>query len=179
MLKYKLLILLTLLSYQEAFTQNIEKPSEGKSLVYFVRSAGTGALINFKYFDGEKYIGKFNGVNYLKYECDPGEHIFWVTAENRSFLQGKLEKNKTYMVEVRPQMGAIKARVLIKPITDDKKKQKALKLISKKDAIDLNADQVAIESEKLQFYIENGMDKYKRDLDKGVIFEILQTATMN
>ena len=45
--------------------QELRKPSEGKCLVYFVRSSSMGFLINFKYFDGDKYLGKFNHGKYL------------------------------------------------------------------------------------------------------------------
>ncbi|MEL7006912.1 MAG: hypothetical protein AAFN93_29970 [Bacteroidota bacterium] len=84
MAKSVLLSALFILLNFTAFSQEVKKPAEGKSLVYFVRPSAAGALINFKYFDGEKYLGKINGANYFIYECDPGEHIFWAafTAPN-------------------------------------------------------------------------------------------------
>lgn len=111
MKKIQILVLAFLLLFSSAQlqAQSLATPSEGKALVYFIRSAGTGALVNFKYFDGEKYLGKFSGMNYFLYECDPGEHVFWVTSENRQFIEADLLPNKVYMVEVIPTTGAIKA----------------------------------------------------------------------
>jgi hypothetical protein len=56
--------------------QELLKPSPGKALLYFVRFSGTGALINFKYFHDDHYLGKFSGINYFTYETEPGEHVF-------------------------------------------------------------------------------------------------------
>ena len=54
----KIVLLLLLFSYF-GFSQVIESPKEGKVLVYFTRYDATGFLINFKYFDGDKYLGNF------------------------------------------------------------------------------------------------------------------------
>lgn len=153
------LSLLLCLAAPCTYGQQYEKPAEGKSLVYFVRSSGTGALINFKYFDGEKYLGKMNGVHYFVYECDPGKHIFWVAAENRDFLTADLKPNGTYIVEVRPTMGAIKAAVRLHPVSpDDAKKLKQVnKLLAKKDGKELKGQE-----EDMAFFIENGMERYEK-----------------
>ncbi len=85
-----------------AFGQEFQRPAEGKSLVYFTRYGGALALIDFRYFDGQKYLGRVGGNNYFIYECDPGEHVFWVSAENNAFIKGNLKPNSTYVIEVRP-----------------------------------------------------------------------------
>lgn len=64
-MKKTLLLLLFTFVVSLTFAQEFKKPAEGKALVYFVRFSGTGALINFKYFDGETYLGKMNGVHYF------------------------------------------------------------------------------------------------------------------
>jgi hypothetical protein len=56
--------------------QELIPPSPGKSMVYFVRSPGSGALVNFKYFDGEKYLGKFNARGYWFMRLSPGTMFF-------------------------------------------------------------------------------------------------------
>ena len=149
--------------------QNLASPSEGKSLVYFVRSSGTGALVNFKYFDGEDYLGKFSGKNYIIHECEPGKHVFWVTSENRDFIEADLLPDKVYFVEVRPTMGAFKAAVKLFPLANDDSKgvKKLYKIIGKKDPIILDNMEVEAENERLEFYIENGMKKYQADKEKG------------
>ena len=72
----KVLLIVVVLFATAMYSQDLKKPSEGKSLVYFVRSSSVGFLINFKYFDGEQYLGKFNYGKYLVYECEPGKHLF-------------------------------------------------------------------------------------------------------
>lgn len=122
-------LILTIVSLNVS-AQDLMVPAEGKSLIYFARTSGTGALINFKYFDGEKYLGKFSGVNYMVYECEPGDHILWIGAENRDFVSANLLPGKTYLMEVRPTMGAFKAAVKLFPLspTDEKAVKKIAKI---------------------------------------------------
>lgn len=99
-----------------AISQEYRKPSEGKSLVYFVRTPGMGSLVNFKFFDGEQFLGKMKGTNYFTYECDPGDHLFWVSSENRDFIHGKLVADATYIFVAKPQAGALKTRVKLEQV---------------------------------------------------------------
>ncbi|MCH7402673.1 DUF2846 domain-containing protein [Belliella kenyensis] len=151
-----------------SFSQTLKSPPEDKALVYFVRSNGTGALINFKFFDGEKYLGKFNGMKYFIYECEPGEHVFWAASENRSFVEAELQSGKTYVIDVRPTPGAMKSAVKLIPVTaDNAKAMKHInKLISKKEPIDLDAKDFSNEAEDLDFFIQNGLKKYMNDRSK-------------
>jgi len=150
--------------------QELKTPTPGKSLVYFVRVSGTGALmINFKYFHGDHYIGKFSGVNYFLYECDPGPQMFWVSAENRDFLEANLLPDKVYVVEVRPTLGAFKAAVKLIPIlnTDVKDVQRITKILTKKVPIQLDPNDFSDEKEDLKFFISNGLKKYNADKAAG------------
>lgn len=110
------MILLFSISVQ---AQDLKKPSEGKAMVYFTRVDAMGFLINFKYFDGEKYLGKFNYGKYLAYECEPGKHLFWTKSENSDFVEAELEPNKVYILDSQPQMGAFKAGVKLIPFNND------------------------------------------------------------
>jgi hypothetical protein len=56
-----------LFAFGTLYGQKFQSAPEGKALVYFVRTNGTGAMINFKYFDGEQYLGKMKGVNYTNF----------------------------------------------------------------------------------------------------------------
>ena len=151
------LVLSLLASY--AYGQEYKKPAEGKSLVYFVRPSATGALINFKYFDGEKYLGKMNGINYFIYECDPGQHIFWVAAENRDFVTADLKPNATYIVEVRPTMGAFKAAVQLHQLSpQDTKKLKTINKVLEKN----NPSELKGQEEDMAFFIKNGLERYEK-----------------
>lgn len=171
----KILLLLTFFTLGFlSYSQDFKQPAEGKSLVYFIRSSGTGALINFKYFDGEKYLGKLNGVHYFEYECEPGEHIFWAAAENRDFLVGNLKPNSTYVVEVRPTMGAMKAAVRLHSISSDNEKflKKASKIMSRKSAAKLKMD-----DDDMSYFIQTGMERYEKLKSDGDLKTIDSEAT--
>ena len=153
--------------------QDYQTPSPGKSMVYFVRTSGTGALINFKYFDGDKFLGKFNGMNCMTYECDPGEHTFWVAAENRRFVEADLQADKVYVVEVRPTMGAMKVAVKLFPVEKENEKTvgKVAKLMNKKEPkLMLSSESEYDEGKEFTFFIKNGLDKYSRDKQEGKQF---------
>jgi hypothetical protein len=169
---YRILIsfvLILIASSGISLAQELEPPSPGKAKVYFVRFSGTGALINFKYFHGDEYLGKFSGVNYFIYETDPGQHLFWVGAENREFLEANLEVDQVYVVEVRPTMGAFKAAVKVLAVApnDVKTVEKIKKALGKKPPIDLDKADFSDEAESLDFYIANGLKKYETNKAEG------------
>ncbi|AQX52699.1 hypothetical protein HZP84_10805 [Elizabethkingia anophelis] len=109
---------------QKVVEQSIDKPSEGKSLVYFLRYSSTGALLNFRLYDGDKFLYKFPYGEYLVYECDPGKHVFWVTSENRDYVDADLEPNSTYVINIQGQMGAFIASVALNPMNPNEKRDK-------------------------------------------------------
>jgi hypothetical protein len=134
----KIFLLFTILFSTLSFGQDYKKPSEGKALVYFTRVGFVGGAINFKYFDGEKYLGKFNTGNYLAYECEPGKHLFWANSENFDFLEADIEAGKVYIVQSLVKAGGFKAAVNLVPLSKNdedylKTKEKLVKLISNKD----------------------------------------------
>lgn len=158
-----------------AFSQGLKKPAEGKALVYFVRSEQLGFLINFKYFDGEKYLGKFNYGKYLAYECEPGKHLFWSKAENMDFLEADLEAGKIYIVDSVPQMGAFKAGVELIPFDNDvanyknekkytKKKSRVLGSITEKQEYNIANEGATDDTTDL---VKRAMEKYNKNKADG------------
>ncbi len=74
----KLFYLLVFLSFSFlGFSQNLKKPSEGKALVYIMRSNNLGSDLNFRVYDKDLFLGVLPSRAYFTYECDPGEHLFW------------------------------------------------------------------------------------------------------
>lgn len=141
-----------------SFCQQFKKPTEGKAQVYFARFQGALALIDFKYFDGQKYLGKVGGDNYYIYTCEPGEHVFWVAApENQAFIKGDLKPDCTYVIEVRPYLRAVMAGVKLIQIspTDNRALKKISKLIQKIEPAELKGQE-----EDLDLFIEKGMTRY-------------------
>ena len=146
----------------------IYPPSEGKSVIYFVRSTGLGALMNIRYFDNGNYIGKFNGKNFIRYECEPGKRIFWIKAENVDFVEAELEANKIYIVETNATMGAFSAaaRFLLVDFKDEKQMKRILKVLKEKEGVTFTTEELKEDQLKMKDAISFGMktvvDKRKR-----------------
>ncbi|NOR86860.1 MAG: hypothetical protein GQ527_04565 [Bacteroidales bacterium] len=145
-----------------SFSQTFKTPSEGKTLVYFTRVGTMGFAINFRYFDGEKYIGKFNGNQYYVYECEPGEHTFWASSENMSVVDANLEAGKVYIIDAKAKSGAFKANVELIPL--DKNHKKYEKHKSKILAELRNATEVSFEEAEL---LEE-QEELQEEIAKGV-----------
>lgn len=150
-------------------TLQLKNPSEGKSVVYFVRTNNTGYLINFRHFDYDKFIGKFSGAGFIRYECDPGEHVFWIGAANSTYINANLEAGKIYVIETIPVMGIAYAEVKIDIVDkyNDKKygkyKKRVFPILAKSDFNKTNSpDLVFSTQEDYKKEIENGIEKYKR-----------------
>ena len=97
--------------------QGIETSAKGKAVVYFMRISAAEFAIKFSYFDNDKFIGEFNGSKYMRYECEPGEHLFWVNmAGLRDFITAELEVGKIYFVEVKPVMNVLYSEWQLFPV---------------------------------------------------------------
>ncbi|PRZ26077.1 hypothetical protein [Flavobacterium granuli] len=166
----KIVLIILVLFTVGSYSQEIKSPSEGKSLVYFTRVSSMGFLINFKYFDGEKYLGKFNHGKYLAYECEPGKHLFWAKSENVDYLEAELEAGKVYIVDSEPQMGAFKAGVKLIPFDNNKENYKNIKKYERKKASVLEAisgaKEYTISEDDLNEAKKDQEDLVKRSIEK-------------
>lgn len=179
----KALLFLALALPVLGFSQEIKKPAEGKALIYFTRTGFMGGAINFKYFDGEKYLGKFNTGNYLAYECEPGKHLFWAKSENFDFLEADVEAGKVYIVQSLVKMGAMKAGVDLVPLTKtnedyQKTREKLVKLIGnpgKEYKLEAGKELDAAELKEIN---EKSVEKYnEKKKEAGEVLTL--TADMN
>lgn len=99
----RILFLMTILFlpfFAEAQTGGIAPAPLDKSVVYFVRTQNSGSIEHTTHFDSTKVIGTLRWERYLRYECEPGRHLFWVKSGNRSFIRANLEAGKIYLVDV-------------------------------------------------------------------------------
>jgi len=167
MMKNILIFLTFLCSLPVANSQSIASAPADKAVVYFVRYSGTGALINFTYFDGDNVIGKFNGPKYLRYECAPGEHLFWAQSENKSYLEADLEAGKIYVVNVLPVMGAFKAGVQLHPVAPNAIPRALTRLLSKKSSESFTADELNEIQEAKKEVLARGNEKQERMEERG------------
>ena len=168
-MKIGLILFVAVVIVGNSFSQNIDPPSPGKSVVYFVRPSALGFAINFSYFDSTKLIGRFNAGKYVRYECEPGKHLFWARSENRDFMTADLLPDKVYFLEGQPRMGALKAGVNLAQIdpSNPKEMKRVLKLIGKKSPESFDAARLTDDSADLQDAIARGMEKYNSDKAKG------------
>lgn len=158
------------LTAQEAITP----PSEGKAVIYFVRTSHVGAIINFKYYDGSKYLGKFSGRNYIRYECEPGKHTFWASSENLDFIEADVKAGSIYFIEAKARMGMIKASVKLFPVDRNSEKQlkKINKVIKRTGLLILDADEIAKQAPKLEKKIKRSLEKIEKKKKRGKIKRI-------
>lgn len=166
--KRTILLLLFVLSLTSSFAQkitkqDIEKPSEGKALVYIAKT-GAGPLVNFRIYHKDKFLGALEGFKYMIYEVEPGEHLFWAASENRSFIEVNLEPNSVYVISAEGQMGAFVASVAMKGLNPEEFRDRRLfyqiiKNLKKQDSFDTSKDK----SEN----IKKGLERYQELKNKN------------
>ena len=163
-----LFVLISLTVSAQDFREKLIPPTEGKSVIYFVRSSDEGTLMNIRYFDDKNYIGKFNGRSYFRYECNPGEHIFWIKAENIAILKANLEEGKVYMMETNPEPGAItvSANFYFIDLRKERVIQRMNKVFSKRKETTFTEEELKDGQYKNRFVIERGFKKVQKKLKK-------------
>lgn len=142
--------------------QGFQPPSAGKAVVYFTRLSAAGFAVGFDFYDHDKYIGGFAGRNYMRYETDPGKHLFWASSENYEFLTAELNAGGTYVVSVDVQMGFAIARVGLTPITSPGKAlDRAKKLVDKKEPKQESDEELAASNASRAAQIQGILTKYE------------------
>jgi hypothetical protein len=162
------------------FGQTREVTEDEKAVVYFFEisekfyvSGGVGI------YDGQEAIGVLREEDYIRYECTPGEHLFYSLAnENKSFLDAELMAGKVYIIEVEirvgrlsyvPSWGPSTNRALMKPVNPAHKLfdiEKYRKALNKKRSKQFywfseREDKIFLESAE-----KNKLDTYQRRLNK-------------
>jgi len=167
-MKTKILVLLLFLALAfsaPVVAQGFQPPAEGKAVVYFTRVSGYGGGSSFEYFHNDRYIGVFKKKNYMRYELDPGEHLLWISSENKEFLTADLREGGSYIVIIDIIMGFAKARVGATPITvdDTEKFERARDLIMSKAPVVTPDEKIEKMNEKLADFIAEKLQQYEED----------------
>jgi len=146
-------------------SQGFKEPSAGKAVVYFVKVTNYGGSTSFEYFHNDKYIGIFKKKNYLRYECDPGEQLFWASSENKEFLAANLKEGGTYIVITDVIMGFWKAHVGLTPIDENDKEtfDRAKDLINSKPPIVMDESKIEKMNTKLKKFIKKELEFYEEE----------------
>jgi hypothetical protein len=157
------LLVVAVTGFSSLFAQGFQPPSEGKAVVYIVRVSSYGGATSFEYFHQDKYIGIFKGVNYLRYECDPGAHLFWASSENKEFITADLEAGKTYVILVDIIMGMWKAQVGLRPVTvnDAELFERVKKVVTSRKETITPQEKIDAMNEKLKDFIPEQLNKYE------------------
>jgi hypothetical protein len=176
----KFVIFVCLLFVANLFAQNnlksgiqpFQKPSEGKCLVYIIKS-GAGALVNFRAYLDNKFLGVLSSDTYVVVECDPGNHLFWATSENRDYIEADLLPNKVYVLNAEGQMGAFVAGVSLKQLDPNEKSSKNLfaKKLVNSSAFAYSPNNPSVDDKTEN--ITKGLAKYE-DLKKEKSSKIIQ-----
>lgn len=157
-----MLAIILVVSTSSIFAQGFQPPSPGKAVVYFVRVTKWGGPVSFEFFHQDKYIGVFKGMNYFRYECDPGQQLLWASTENKEFISADFKDGGTYIVIVDVIMGAWKARVGLRPITtnDIDVFDRAKELILEKAPVVTPSEKIEKMNEKLALFIAEKLKMY-------------------
>jgi hypothetical protein len=93
------------------------RPAAGKALVVFLRPEERAAAVQAVVYDGTQFVGVVSQSWAVAYDAEPGAHRFMVVSEAADFLDAELEPGRIYYVQVRPRMGAWRARFSFRPLS--------------------------------------------------------------
>lgn len=99
------------------------KVKAGKSLVYFIRAAGTAGAVRSWAFVDNKFVGLNKGKGYFFTYVTPGKHLFWSKMENVHAGYMKVEAGKIYYLKQKITPGFIRAGVQLVPLEEEKAKK--------------------------------------------------------
>lgn len=140
-MKKLLLLLITLLVFTTtAFSQELEKPVEGKAKVYVFSYGGSIIRTPVLLFLDKEVVGKLNTSMLLDIDLAPGEYVLWSKNANRKwFIKLNVVADKTYYVHLQatpPRFPGIDTPVLHNACPNHRKGKKRYKQIAKRLAND-------------------------------------------
>jgi hypothetical protein len=157
--------------------QEVPPAPEGKAVVYFVRTSSLGFANGFAYFDSTRFIGKFSAPKYLRYECNPGHHIFWAKSENVDFVDATVEAGRIYFIYVDADAGVEKPIVKLEPV-DPKNRDvmsRIFKLMNKKSPVVIDPEELAADGKEYKAEIKKALSQHATDSDMDGVTAMLTT----
>jgi len=105
------------------------------------------------------------GKDYIRYECDPGENLFWASSENKEFLSADLKAGGTYVVIVDVVTGFWKNHVGFTPISENDTEllERAKKVIMKEAPFITPQAKIDKENKKLEKFIAEELEHYEKE----------------
>jgi len=179
---YTLFVLLLFVSIPTtAFAQDeITPPGKGKAVVYIIQTRAPILKNNLRYFDGETYLGQFNGKKAFRYECDLGKHLFWIKSRNYDFIETEFKADAIYLIEVKLLRDLIttpsNAYILPVNFSDERQVNRIFRIMKRKGLTDLNTYEIQQEKDKIyetetvivtEEYIQKGLEKIQQKKERG------------
>ena len=104
--------------------QNKDTTENDMAVVYFIEMTEKPLVVfsGVHIYDGHEPIGTVPLKYYLRYECSPGEHLFYsIRPENSYFIEADLLAGKVYIIEVLELPGVMVAQAWLKPVNPTQK----------------------------------------------------------
>ena len=157
------LLLALIAGISSLLAQGFTPPAEGKAVVYFVRFTIYGKPMAFEFFDNDTYFAELKGKQYLRYECEPGEHLFWASTENKEFMTAELDANQIYVVVVDVITGFWKPHVGLSPISyeDTEPFERSKELVDRQGPEEFSEKDIEKMNSKLEKFIAKELANYE------------------
>tara|TARA_R110001592_G_scaffold61993_8_gene189443 strand:+ start:759 stop:1346 length:588 start_codon:yes stop_codon:yes gene_type:complete len=169
-IKIGLLVLMSLFIITPVMAQGFIPPAEGNAVLYFTRVSSYGGAFSFEFFHDEEFIGIFKKKNYIRYEVEAGDHLFWASSENKQFVKANLKAGKTYIVLVNIKMGVWKPQLDLEPqdfanSAQEKELQRAIELVNSQAPIITPQSVIDKTTKKLKSrgFVANIMERYENE----------------
>jgi len=165
-------------------SQVINDAPTDKAVVYFIRTVkGTGLLVYPGVFCENGPIGILSYRNFIRYECEPGNQLFWIlrggisqiTLTNyKQFVDTELLAGKIYLIEVRVQFEGISMEP-VNPVTDLERLDRIRSVLNSKSSLKANKMMKKKDYHKKKIHkswTKYGMDKYPKFVEKGKVKQL-------
>lgn len=137
-------------------------PAAGRSVIYFVSLNRMCAP--YEFFHNDQYIGGLDKKNYVRYECDPGDHLFWSSSFIKDFLPATLKAGAVYIVIVDAAKGIPNPKSRLTPISADNELfEPAATLIKETEPFQISEEKFEKRRSKSKDFIADMLNRYETD----------------
>ena len=167
-----------------SISQEIHEAPVDKAVVYFVRTVkGYGYLVYPQVFCENDPIGFLTYRNFIRYDCEPGNQLFFIlkggisqiTFTNyKQFVNAELLAGKIYLIEVRVQIEGIRMEP-VDPINDLDRLDRIISVLNSKSSLKANKMMKKKDYGKKRIHkssTKHGMKKYPDFVEKGKVKQL-------
>jgi hypothetical protein len=166
------LLILILMIRLLGFTQPIESPPEGKSIIYFYfdPSLSSGETRLFK---EQSFVGSFPAGSYASVVLEPGDELFWTDRNGSSWMEANVAANKRYLVVVESSGQSDAATIRLTPLRDGSPRYWSIwQLLRRQDPLDSSTSRPGSEGD-MKTIISSAWSAYR---DKKI--PVVQISTL-